>query len=101
MDINNEYCPSHSVCEKPCENDELECSDGVDAIGCTRPRLCINKGTDIDGEVCESQCPEICGPGMKMCEGNLKQNGCRAPGTCVEIGTDCAGIFIFLYPNSF
>ena len=88
-DFDDEYCPGTAVCPVQCQSDEMECFDGIDERGCTRKSICVPRGTDEDGVLCERECPQPCGPGMKMCEGGKLANGCNAPGICFEVGTDC------------
>lgn len=86
-------CPSHSVCPKQCENNEILCGCGVDPNNCKRADKCIPKGKDLDGILCAIPCPPVCDEKTQvLCLGQTKANGCKGDDVCVAkvIGKDGA-----------
>ena len=91
-DDNDEFCYASSVCPVKCQEDEIQCSSGIDSVGCAREPLCIPKGTDRDGNLCDLECSPICPSGQKFCDGDQLANGCNSPGTCVQADSVCSGL---------
>ena len=92
LDINNEWCPSHSVCPVQCKNDEILCHFGRDPRGCDYPDQCLPKGTDLDGNTCSRSCPMPCDESQQFfCNGGILANGCHEPDFCVDRTLDING----------
>ena len=83
---NGDYCPEVSVCQAMCEIDEIRCNDGFDSQGCRRSDICIKRGSDKDGVLCQSrQCPKICNDDQIRCPGGEKPNGCIDEDQCLDL----------------
>ena len=46
--------------------------------------MCLPRGRDQDGNLCDSKCPPKCKEQEFICSGTLKGNGCRGESYCVE-----------------
>lgn len=88
LDSEREFCPSHSVCIKECQPDEVLCTDGVDSRGCKNEELCISRGKDKNGVLCADLCPSKCTEGEYFCPGLIQSNGCKGIALCVEKKAD-------------
>jgi len=88
LDSEGEYCPSHSVCTKECQSEEMLCPDGVDTRGCRNADLCIPRGKDKNGKLCPELCPPKCTDAEYFCPGLIESNGCAGPAHCVERKVD-------------
>merc|ERR1712241_1359827 len=91
-DSGGEYCPSHSVCPKECQWDEIQCSDGIDSRGCKNEDLCISRKKDKYGNLCQAMCPPKCTDSEFFCPGTVQSDGCRGQPLCVEKKLDINGI---------
>ena len=91
-DEEGEFCPSHSVCPKECQWDEVQCSDGIDSRGCKNEDLCISRKKDKYGNLCQAMCPPKCTDNEFFCLGTVQSDGCRGQSLCVEKKLDINGI---------
>ena len=91
-DYNGNYCHSHSVCPRRCEDDEIHCDDGMDSLGCKNVDLCLAKGRDITGNFCPRSCPPKCNDTQILCRGMKTEIGCQDQDSCIEKESDLNGL---------
>ena len=77
-----EWCPRHSTCPEYCNNNELRCDYGMDSRGCKQAPVCIQRGTDKDGEQCPGFCPPLCKNNKALQPGGTAGNGCLLQPVC-------------------
>ena len=83
VDVHNNWCPRGSSCPKYCSANEVMCDYGeLDSRGCKMEPVCIEKGTNKDGEECPTFCPPICKDGKVRQLGGVASNGCVLDSTC-------------------
>merc|ERR1712126_181395 len=82
-DANDDWCPSHSVCQKQCPKGYLLCEyETVDSKGCKVEPNCVYKGKNNNDLFCVGHCPPICSGGETLVSPGYDADGCELPSLC-------------------
>jgi len=82
-DDNDDWCPSHSVCNKQCPKGYLLCEyEAVDSKGCKVEPSCVYKGKNNNDLYCAGHCPPICSGGQELVSPGYDADGCELPSLC-------------------
>ena len=76
-----------------CEEDELTCTGPSPGNDCPGQDVCIKRGVDKNGELCDGFCPVECGDDDLHCSEPTDENGCAQPPSCIHKAVDIYGEF--------
>ena len=57
--------------------------------GCPLADMCLSRGRDYDGNLCNVHCPLVCRYDEELCKGQIGPNGCPGRDRCVKHGLSC------------
>ena len=82
------YICSKQTCPVECEDTELLCTGPKDYRGCKVGDMCVPKGTDSSGELCDGNCPVECDQDEILCKGQENADGCYKADQCKQKARD-------------
>jgi len=82
-DVNEDWCPSYSVCEKQCAKGYKLCVyESVNSKECKVEPSCVYKGKNKNDLYCAGHCPPICSAGELLVSSGFDAENCELPSVC-------------------